>query len=250
MLLRTLILVATIAAWPAVAFADQQLLRLGCGFYPPFIDPNKPQGGLLSELLIEAGKIAGYRFEFVDDVPWARLIEEVKLGIYDGLSCSTLTDERKHWLAFTGNAFVHDRVALFGLKSRNLSWNNFNQLKNYRIIALRGTAYHKSLEEINQNNFDLTQFEEEALKMIASSRSDLYLSGYLSTMTALREYHKEWQEDIVPLQKYFSEDPLHPSITRKRPDAEEITAKLSAAFDQMDQSGQKSAIFEKHQVPE
>lgn len=250
MLQRAFTIFLVFFMWPAVALANPPLLRLGCEQYLPFVDAKKPYGGLLNELLVEAGKIAGYQFEFVSDVPWARLVEEVKIGTYDGLSCSSLTEERKSWLVFTQQPFVHDRLALFALKSRNLAWQEFDDLKKYRIVVRRGTSYQKTLEQIGQNNFQPTKDEMEALQMITGERADIFLSGYLTTLTVIKEAAPEWQDKITALPKFFSEDPLHPSITRKRSDADEVAAKLSQAFAQLVTSGAKTAIFRKHQVVE
>lgn len=65
--------------------ADAVPLRIATGDYPPYTDPRRADGGIVSARLRAAFAQQGLatRFEFM---PWARALEQTRLGLYDASS--------------------------------------------------------------------------------------------------------------------------------------------------------------------
>lgn len=74
--------------------AEDKLVRIASGEWPPFIGSDLPNYGFVGEIITQAFTKQGYQVEF-QFLPWARAYAETQRGLYDATAIWMHSAERE-----------------------------------------------------------------------------------------------------------------------------------------------------------
>ena len=176
--LFVVILICLIYSLPTGANANKVVLAYVD--YPPYYGKSLENGGPITEIIVQAFKLAGYRVN-LKFVPWARGLQGTKIGIYDGLFTAWYRKDREQWFVFSA-PLPPNEIGFYKRKKDNIKFNSFEDLKSYRIGVVWGYSNPPGFKEANLRTQEVTTDKKNLLKL-ALSRIDLAL-----TDTALGQY--------------------------------------------------------------
>ncbi|WP_321494094.1 transporter substrate-binding domain-containing protein [uncultured Desulfobacter sp.] len=90
----------------------QVIPLLGDAGWPPigFSDPTGRYKGVAADYINLIGRRLGIRFEVICDYPWNQMIQLIKAGKANGMTCIVKNKEREQWLSFSAPYFVSPYV--------------------------------------------------------------------------------------------------------------------------------------------
>jgi len=219
-----------------------ETITVAVGEWPPYTSQDNPDARLAQRVATAAFALEGiqvaYRY-----YPWKRCYVEVK----EGRVVATLpwfhSEKRDQTFLFSREPLTHDKEVFFYLKRRNFHWNNFADLKGYRVGATLG---YYDTELLEQNGIPLDKVADEKLNFekMAIGRIDVYATGL-----AVGNYliHKLYSPATAAL---FTHDPkpLHEDNTfvmfsRRAPNAASLRDRFDRGLRALKASGRYAEIL-------
>lgn len=144
--------------------------------WQPFIDPDSPGGGLITDLAVNAFREAGREAE-VSFLPWSRALAATAGGEYDALAGAYHSEERAEHFLYS-DAFLLFNVSLIVRRDFPLEkYNDFSELADYRIGVIRDAAYPDAfleagldLHESGSRTSLVRMLREGRIDMLADTR--------------------------------------------------------------------------------
>ncbi|MGI0119183.1 substrate-binding periplasmic protein [Zooshikella sp. RANM57] len=179
--------------------SEHKVLQIVSGEYPPWASKDSKKGGFANHIISEVFSREGYFVEYTY-LPWARTYSEAKKGGYDATSLWYPSKEREK-LFYYSNSLGEEEVVFFHLKTTRFNqWNDFEDLKKYRIGATRGYTYIPEFwiaVKDNRLNVVVNNSDEINFKMLLRGRVDLFLSATVSGYAILNKNFSLEQVQIV-----------------------------------------------------
>lgn len=227
---------------PALA-ADKPLI-LACSEWPPYISAQLPGQGFYSQIVREAGKIAGLKIE-TRILPWKRVVAETKSGQIDGISCPSFDTARESWLIFTDQDFYIVRLGLFEAIDRPLpQWQQVSDLKKHHLASLAGSIYLTHLKELSDQTIHPDHFPNLAtgLKMLAAHRFDgIYMvrdAGYY-----LLDHELPGLKSQIRYAGTLRLSHVRPAFGRQHEFARNAADRLSTGYERIKRNGKLAQIL-------
>ncbi|MDI9243815.1 transporter substrate-binding domain-containing protein [Marinobacter sp. CHS3-4] len=227
-----------LAAEPADA--DRPVLRTGFVEFPPFkyADEQGEASGPWVEMTEKVAEQAGYRLDWVH-LPIARVYLYLKTGqidLWPGVA----------GLPMLANHVVESqstpmRVVLYAYhESTDPAPDDLEFLEGKRLILIKGFSYLGVLESLNLADKDLSRApdHETALRMLELDRGQ-YLLDYDAPVEA--ELHKFPDMDVKGTPIFSARGAL--VVSKKYPDARELSEKLDAAYHSLAEDGVLEPLF-------
>jgi polar amino acid transport system substrate-binding protein len=155
------------------SLAQEKQISLSYVNYPPYYGETLENGGPITEIIVSAFNKQGYSVS-LELLPWSRALEWTKEGKYDGIFTAWFREERKEFFAFS-SPLPANEVVLFKLKERDISYQNYSDLKPYSIGVVRGYANPQGFDEAGLKLAAVTTDKQNFMKL-AGSRIDLALA--------------------------------------------------------------------------
>lgn len=211
-----------------------------------FLVDGKPTG-MLVELVTEAFRRAGHSVE-IKLMPWARCIEEAKIGAVDGVFSSFKLPERELFLSFPKEALTTQIIAFFARSNSTVGFDGgLNSVRDVKIGIINGTSYGKKFDAAVKDgalaHIDRANNIDSNLQKLVFARVDLIPSYREVAMEAARRLDllSKIQEISPPIESV----PSYLAFTKVRD-----LSKLSRAFDTelalMKQDGTYDRIVERY----
>lgn len=192
MFLRLALLLLT-ALLPALAHADEHVLRVVTSDYPPY---EYLQGGevrgtdtrTIRQVLSAMGYLPELRV-----LPWARAEANTRAGTADMIYSLTYSRDRARYYHFT-DPISQARDVFFKLRDRDIQWQELDDLAGLRIGLSAAYSYDPGfMEWLAEGNGLATRISQESpeltgLRMIALGRIDLFICE-VSVCSYLIEAH-------------------------------------------------------------
>jgi polar amino acid transport system substrate-binding protein len=158
--------------WPTAAAAESQVL-LAATEYPPYYGEHLPKQGVITEIIVEAFKISGYKV-VIDFLPWKRALEATKRGEYDALFSAWYRQDRTQWFDYSDPLPIANQLVFFKRIDRNISYRTFEDLRPYKIGVVRGYSNPVEFDRAGLNTEAVTD-DHLNMKKLAAGRVDLVL---------------------------------------------------------------------------
>lgn len=212
--------------------------------WPPYIEGmiGKPAtGGKLVNLYQELfSRIEGVQVEFLL-MPWKRALLEVESGRQDGIMALFKSPERASVMEFTRPIFT-GRTMLWYAQSKYpapINWDTMDDLKDYNIVVLRGSAMADPLLDAVDRGTPLSIIEvnshRQQFEMVHRGRADI------APLTEVVGYHlldqEGWNGAMVPMQKPLSSDDVYYMAFSKKSPARKLIPRINAVLDEMQKEG-------------
>jgi polar amino acid transport system substrate-binding protein len=158
----------------SLCLASEKTLNIVADNYPPYYGEDLPNGGVLTEIIVEAFRRTGYELK-IKWVPWKRAVEGAKAGKYDGIYTLWYREERKAWFAYSDPIPPASETGFYKSRKEDISFQNFEDLKAYTIGVGRGYVRPPGFDEASLTT-SLAKDDEENLSKLHKGRVDLALT--------------------------------------------------------------------------
>ena len=141
------LLLALIASFSVRA----ETIHIATGEYPPWTSEDLPHGGYVNHIVSSAFELSGIQVEF-HYMPWKRALEATKVGKFNASSFWGENLEREK--NFLRSDVVNNVPFVFFYRKEytDFSWNQLNDLKQYKIGATRAYTYTKEFWHLAEQN--------------------------------------------------------------------------------------------------
>ncbi len=142
------------------------------GEWPPYVSEDRSRKYLAEELVTEAFAHQGYKVRY-EYFPWKRSYINVKNGNSHGTFPWYVSPEREKDFIIPKEALFQEREVFFHLKSNDFKWDNFEDLKKYRIGGVIG---YNNVDILKAQGVDVVVLNQDSLnfKMLLAGRIDAY----------------------------------------------------------------------------
>jgi len=150
-----------------------------------FVNSNGMHDGIAADYIKLVEKYSGLKIEVETDI-WANVLQKMKEGKFDGLSCSVKTPERQKYLSFS-HVYLSMPLALVTQRERE-DIRTIKDLKGKRVALNRGSYLHEWLKKNHKEiKLYLTHSNDEALKAVAFGKADAYLGNVAVASYIIKE---------------------------------------------------------------
>ncbi len=212
--------------------------------WEPFYGEGLKENGFFAAISREAFKRAGYDIT-VKFLPWKRALESARSGKFDGLLGAYYTDDRAKTFYYSDVVHQNDEVFV-SVKDRGISYTQLNQLKQYKVGGMRGSA---QMDELRSLGFDIEETTDniKSLLKLSSHRLDMVLIGRQQFNYLLQNENelRSLQGNLEAIEPPFKSFNLYCTITKKRKDGDEIISGFNQALSQMRNDGTFQAILKR-----
>lgn len=206
------------------------------------------QKGILVDIINEVFKRAGYDIE-IKLLPWARCIEEVRLGRIDGIFSSYDLPERRSFLIFTKEVLIVQEQAFFVRNDSKITFDgDLKKLSNNSIGIITGTSYGPRLDSaINEGVFkknDPTSSIESNLRKLIIKRVEIIPSYKHVVLSTAKELG--YLDKVKQLKPAIEAIPSYLAFSKNKADYAKIIKDYDTALLSMKKDGTYDAIFSKY----
>ncbi|SIO33410.1 ABC transporter substrate-binding protein [Salinivibrio sp. ES.052] len=235
--MRYLLLALILVAVPATA----DTFRAHCRDRAPELIPTETGcEGPVAEVITVALEKMGHTPDW-STVPWARTINVAEVGEVDIIPRHSMNNEREAFLNAVPYGYSIREVFYIIGPNVNQQINSFEELKQYRIGALRDSFYSdlfNNTEDLKRRYYNDT---EQIIKVLENGRIDVAVTSSshdIDKFTAVSAFTQANFVDRFYNGRYIS-------IPKKSPVANYFP-EFERTIQQMVASGEVSAIFEKY----
>ncbi|AZZ91948.1 transporter substrate-binding domain-containing protein [Hahella sp. KA22] len=212
--------------------------------WPPFIDPNDPDGGVAVSLAREAFSRSGFTLE-MNIMPWARAIDGVKNAKYDVLIGTWWTKERTEFLDYS-EPYLTNEIKFIKRKGDPFEYNGMDSLTGKSVGIVRGYGYGD--EFLNATNFKRPETADflPNVKKVVSGRVDLTLEDELVARSQIAKEEPGLIDQIEFTQNALNANTLHVTCGLANAKHEEIINALNKGMAAMKADGTFDQILKKY----
>ena len=176
---------------------------------------------------------------------WDEALQMAEKGDYDGVLGAYQNEERTKTFDFTDPITTNQEV-FFAKKGSDISYQKVEDLKEYKIGALKGGAEGQELKEkglnVEESDNELSNF-----KKLEKGGLGLCLFGkqnYNYQVSTSPEW-KSLKDSVEMIDPPFKTYELFCALTKKRKDSVEIVQKFNEALQSMKSDGSYNAILKR-----
>lgn len=228
--------VAPVSAQPPVKLVT-------CDWAPYFGTTMKNQGPL-AEVTIAAFEHAGRKAE-IEFMDWNRAVALTESGRAEGLLGCYHAPEREKVMAISDP--VGDvTIVFFALKERNLGWNSLEDLKPFKIGAMRGNKFSPEFDAADYLNKEYVNALESNIKKLLAGRVDLIVESKFVAQDVINAKFSGDRDKITMLSPPLKTNSLHIGISRKVQDFQAIHKDLNKGLAAIRADGTMDSILKAH----
>lgn len=224
------------------------IVRITNGEYKPFQSKDLLNYGFVSEIVSEAFLLEGIEVEY-GFYPWVRSLELARLGQWDGTIGWAKTRDRERDFYFSEEPIMVSQVVFFYLSTTMFNWESMEDLKNYKIGAVRSYSYGKDFDDFAKENIEIIEYVAEDVHNIYklfSGRIDVFPMDIDVGMYLVNKHFKNESKFIRIHEKILDKRPQYLLLSRKNVNNEVLMDIFNSAFAKLRRSGKENEILEKH----
>lgn len=231
----------------SIVHADEKVI-LVTSEWIPYTSETMKGGGMVTEIVSAAFKESGLDIEY-QFVPWLRAEEYVREGRAYAVFPYVKTDIRKETYDFSG-ALVGSAQTFFYLKQNidtDLTWERYEDLKNYKIGGTFGFWYVPALEAAGLD-VDTANSDEMGIQKLYRRRFDLFAVDELHGWAIVKKLYPNQVDLFGSTNQALKADDYRLMVSRTYPDAVSITKQFNAGLQRIKRNGVYSAILDKYNI--
>ena len=240
--------VAILAAWSSVyshvATAEQSVLRLTTGDWPPFTSQDAQHGGVASQIVREAFALVDVEVE-LKFYPWARALKLAQSGRWDGSLVWFETPERLEEFFFS-DPVAEARTHFFHLRETAFDWEEYSDLAQHRVGGTVAYSYGHSFDEAEAAGTFQTlraSSDEASLNNLLRGRIDVFPGELLVTRHQLKRlFPPDVAAMFIHHPRSIDEQSLHLMLSRDVDGMEAMVDRFKRGLDMLVTSGRYDEI--------
>lgn len=236
MLKKTILVLVTILLTSAAH--GREPLKLSNDAWPPFIISGKQQG-TAEQLVCEALERSGWSCS-VEVNEWENVLNEVRIGVIDGVAAAWRTPDRETYLLFS-EPYLTNRIIPVISNSNPLSISSLEDLAGLRVAMVKDYAYGDEIEAaaVDFETLDVRN-SSRAMKSVLQGKADVAL---VDELVARDELYKSEMSGLTALETVLAFRSLHLAISRRNPLAQAIVDDFQRAYKLMLADGRVNEIL-------
>ena len=175
--------------------------------WPPFLDPNQANNGIISEIATAAYATQGYEVE-MSFVPWARALDGVKNASYDLLLGTWLTAERTEFLLYS-DPYLNNSIKFIKQKGSSFEYSGLESLTGKSVGIVREYGYGDAFA--NAKHFKTAEAKDfiSNIRKLIAGRIDLTLEDEIVAKAIIAKEAPELLKQIEFSTTDYSTNALH-----------------------------------------
>lgn len=232
----------------------QESLVVGWVNWQPFSYRNEQQqiSGLDVELLNAIFQRANYQAKF-SEMPWARVLHELKFGTVQLAMSANITTERQQYARFS-HPYREEETAIVIHRQDAERWRGITTLEqlintpDFHIGVLKGFDYGNTFRQLMarpelQSRLQMRLRLEQLLKMLQGGR----IQGFILDPHGLQEWrHKDELQDGLHILLRIELTPVHLMLSKKSTTETQLQ-QINLAIEQLKQSPDYQQILDRYQ---
>lgn len=232
----------------APAWSDERLtVSLATADYPPLIDLRLPNGGVLTQIVVEAFRLSNVEVH-LERMPNNRAITGVVRGTYEGSYGWAYNAERGSKLLYSKRPIHANRMVFFQRRDQQYPWVHLADLAPFLIGVTLGNHYSDEFARLQEAGvLRVQQAASDAINMkkLVLGRIDLFpMQEAAGCFLVAQELTPEEQSKVVAQPLAFDTVPVYLVIRRSHPLAQVLIERFDRGFRQLSDSGQLQRILE------
>tara|TARA_B100000315_G_C14503565_1_gene553468 strand:- start:494 stop:1273 length:780 start_codon:yes stop_codon:yes gene_type:complete len=178
---------------------------------------KKVTGGLSVEIVQELFKRLNIKMT-LRDVPWKRALAQIEEGKADVVLNLAKTSEREAYMNFTIPVYKEPILFVYSTdRFKSFKWEQWEDLKPYKIGVTRGYAYGDLNEKITEYNLPTHQVtaDKQLVSMLSAGRIDIAPLLYVNGVTMINELPAHEKLKLRFAKKPIAENTYHFGISKK-----------------------------------
>lgn len=230
------------------ALVHAQTVRLAIGEWPPFTSSTDPNGKLAEQLVTEAFALVGYEVEY-DYFPWKRSYAFALSGEYDGTFPWYPSDERQETFLMTNEPLIEEQEVFFHRSDLDFEWQEFGDLKPYRIGGTIGYSHVNLLREAGIE-VRTAATDRLNLRMLQAGRIDLFPISYLVGNNLIHKlFSPEEAASITSHPKPLTNGKMYMLMSRHTEDGTTLSRQFDEGLRQLKASGRYDQLMDQYMNP-
>jgi len=233
-------------AWPV--FGQDKAVSL-CTYphWAPYVHPDLPQGGLVTDIINQAFISQGYTVT-IAWMPWARALASAKNAVCDGLTEAYYTPDRALWGRYS-QPYYEVQEAFYSRKNSRISYQSLADLKPYRIGFIRGASVSAEFDTASFLNKTEVNSVRQGLIMLDRNRLDLIINNRLVIEFELGNMEAEnygISDRLVIVNPYVTTRNLHVLFSKKSKNSQILILDFNRGLEKIKKNGVYDDILSKH----
>lgn len=212
--------------------------------YPPFGDPQHPQGGLAIEIIRSAFKSQGHEIT-MEFVPWARAEAGVKNGSYDLLPYTWRTEARLQVLLFSA-PYAVGNVRFIKRRGDPFEFKGLESLIGKRVGTVRGYGYGDEFSNAPGFTREPGNDLMTNVKKLLRDRLDLTLEDEIVARSIIQAKDPQALAQIEFVKAPLSVNPLYVTAGLQNPKAQEMIGAFNKGLEAIRANGVLEKIFKRY----
>lgn len=226
------------------AFSSDRVIKLATLNWSPYVEERLENYGFVSEIVKEVFNKAGYRVD-IHFMPWARVLADVKSGIYDAMYPAYYSDERNRIYAMT-KSISNGPLVFYKCKDRDITYHSLSDLKNYTIGVVRGYVNTKEFDAADYLNKKIVSSDKQNLLKLVTHRIDLVVIDKFTAQMIIKTDIPHAAGKLNFVDPPLENKTLHVGFSRNIADYPKLLEDFNQALAEMVQSGRIKVITQKH----
>jgi polar amino acid transport system substrate-binding protein len=242
--LGSILLYALIGIMPPSMASEPKQVVLATTEYPPYYGELLPNQGVITEIIREAFKHAGYEVK-IKFLPWKRALEMTRQGEFNALFTAWYREEREQWFGFSDPLPIANEIGFYKRKDHKISYRKIEDLRPYKIGTVRG---YSNPAEFDKEKLDTEEVTEDRLNIqkLALGRIDLVLIDKIIGQHIIDTELPESAQKLEWLNPPLKIDNQYLMFSKKFDDYQEEIADFNRGLRQIIEAGIVKAIIAKH----
>jgi len=242
-----------ILSFSTTLFAEDKTLVIATAPFAPFriVTTGQVTGcdaDIVREVLMRIGYIVAFRV-----MPFKRAWHETQHGKISGFVSLTKNPEREKFVYYTDQLSTVKDV-FFKRKSDNITWKNFEDLKEY-VVGESGYNYAQEFKDaLRQQIFEKIQTIKSEnpellhLRKLKAGRIDLFISE-ISVGQYLIKSNEPYFDTIDYINKPIGQvRPFFATFSKKWPGAKELVEEFNLELKKFVAEGKRKVVFERYGI--
>ncbi|MFC4159296.1 substrate-binding periplasmic protein [Chitinimonas lacunae] len=213
--------------------------------YPPYFGPDLPNQGIISEIVTEAYRRAGYRAK-LEFLPWTRCLAYARTGQVDGLFGVWYLKERESFLLYS-DPMPPIQLGFYTKVSSNIRYKTLEDLRRYVIGTVQdyGDPPHFVAARLNT---DVAPTDKHNLAKLHAGRVDLILIERGVARHLIATEMPELQQELTWIEPPVATMQQYVALSKKSPRAEQLRQAFNKGLREMSNDGTLQRLLESSNI--
>jgi len=235
--MKKILLTGLLLASSFVNSSANDVIKVSTGEWPPYTTQINNTTGVLQKIVNEAFKEEGIDVTY-DFLSWKKAYKMAKDVSYDGTMPLFKTADREKDFLYSKNVIARTKTVFFHLKSLNFQWNEYSDLKQYKIGETIGFKTAKILKNAGVD-VEMASSEKENFDKLLAGKIDATSASYLVGYGIINRNYTTQDIDKFTThgKKVYPATGVYFLVSKKHPRAQELVDKFDSGLKKLLKSG-------------